>query len=231
MPVHTDESVGLWLVDGSMLQPVYNLRLKNTRSFRIDEGAVGRCYRTGEILRCSDVSSHIWSDDVVSFCRANEVLRFLLFPLNVGRIRIGVLGIFGRVPDADITSKVHELLPRVTELALYLVLGEAVLSGYGPSLEQIREETSPGAYHLPKGMQMDTLSRVYNCVLSSAAPMSAQDVGKLLQFSSVTARKYLEYLAQTKLVECVVSYGRPGRPLKTYKASSRSHRFPPIRPQ
>jgi len=73
----------------------------------------------------------------------------------------------------------------------------------------------PGAAdrgHAPKGLSDTTLDAVATCLRTAAAPMSADDVGRDLGLSRVSARRYLECLADQGLVGQTRRYGQPGRP-------------------
>lgn len=76
--------------------------------------------------------------------------------------------------------------------------------------------TSAGG--LPKGLTRETLDRVRQAV--RAAPsggLSAAEVAAALDLSRVTARRYLEHLADTGIVERAGRYGTPGRPQVEYR--------------
>ncbi|OUE19597.1 Transcriptional regulatory protein DcuR [Clavibacter michiganensis] len=78
---------------------------------------------------------------------------------------------------------------------------------------------------LPKGMSAETLDLVRGIARGSAAPsgtgsvdgVSAAEVSAVLDVSRVTARRYLEYLADVGQVERVPRYGTPGRPELGYR--------------
>nr|WP_204331274.1 response regulator [Geodermatophilus sabuli] len=69
---------------------------------------------------------------------------------------------------------------------------------------------------LPKGMARETLDAVVAAV--RAAPgLSAAETAELIGASRITARRYLEYLADTGLVERTPRYGGAGRPEMEYR--------------
>ena len=71
---------------------------------------------------------------------------------------------------------------------------------------------------LPKGLTRETLDRVRTAV--RAAPTgatSATELAAALDLSRVTARRYLEHLADTGVVERASRYGAPGRPEVEYR--------------
>lgn len=72
------------------------------------------------------------------------------------------------------------------------------------------------AASLPKGLDAGTLDRVLAVLRASVTPLSAAEVGALTGTSRVTARRYLEHLAETGRVERSSRYGGPGRPEVEY---------------
>jgi response regulator of citrate/malate metabolism len=77
--------------------------------------------------------------------------------------------------------------------------------------------TTSGA-DLPKGLTRETLDRVRAAVRSApAGGMSAAELAAALDLSRVTARRYLEHLADTGVVERSARYGTPGRPEVEYR--------------
>lgn len=69
---------------------------------------------------------------------------------------------------------------------------------------------------LPKGLSSPTLDTVSTHLRASADPRSASEVAAHLELSRVTARRYLEHLADTGLVTRTQRYGSPGRPEVAY---------------
>jgi response regulator of citrate/malate metabolism len=77
--------------------------------------------------------------------------------------------------------------------------------------------TTSGA-DLPKGLTRETLDRVRAAVRDApAGAMSAAELAAMLDLSRVTARRYLEHLADTGVVERAGRYGTPGRPEVEYR--------------
>jgi response regulator of citrate/malate metabolism len=74
---------------------------------------------------------------------------------------------------------------------------------------------SPGATP-PKGMSQETLREVTSALRAAAAPMSATEVAEAVGASRVTARRYLEHLAETGQAERRPRYGGSGRPEMEY---------------
>jgi response regulator of citrate/malate metabolism len=75
--------------------------------------------------------------------------------------------------------------------------------------------TGPG--QLPKGMSADTLREVTTALRASGAALSATEVAAKVGSSRVTARRYLEYLAEADQVERRPRYGGSGRPEVEYR--------------
>jgi response regulator of citrate/malate metabolism len=68
----------------------------------------------------------------------------------------------------------------------------------------------------PKGLADSTLTPVVSFLQAQAVPVSASELMAPLGLSRVTARRYLEYLADTGLVLRAARYGTPGRPENEY---------------
>ena len=69
---------------------------------------------------------------------------------------------------------------------------------------------------LPKGMSTDTLEAVADLLKRAAAPLSASEVSVELAMSRITARRYLEHLAEAQSVLRSPRYGTRGRPELEY---------------
>jgi response regulator of citrate/malate metabolism len=69
---------------------------------------------------------------------------------------------------------------------------------------------------LPKGMGRDTLDAVVSAV-RGADGLSAAEVAERIGASRITARRYLEYLAEAGLVSRLPRYGGAGRPEHEYR--------------
>ena len=74
---------------------------------------------------------------------------------------------------------------------------------------------SPDA--LPKGLDQSTLDLVLGVLRASESGLSAAEVGGRMGASRVTARRYLEHLAETGRVARSPRYGGPGRPEVEYR--------------
>jgi response regulator of citrate/malate metabolism len=69
---------------------------------------------------------------------------------------------------------------------------------------------------LPKGMGRETLDAVVAAVRAGDG-LSAAETGELIGASRITARRYLEYLADTGVVDRAPRYGGTGRPEMEYR--------------
>jgi response regulator of citrate/malate metabolism len=74
-----------------------------------------------------------------------------------------------------------------------------------------------GATPLPKGMSAETLREVTDVLRASGAGLSATEVGEAIGASRVTARRYLEHLADQALLGRRQRYGGGGRPEVEYR--------------
>ncbi|HEY5224424.1 MAG TPA: response regulator [Microbacteriaceae bacterium] len=70
---------------------------------------------------------------------------------------------------------------------------------------------------LDKGLTEETLGRVVARLRTADDAASAAEIALGLGISRVTARRYLEYLAELELVERSPRYGAPGRPELEYR--------------
>lgn len=75
---------------------------------------------------------------------------------------------------------------------------------------------APTELPLPKGLSPSTLDAVSNYLKEQGTPVSATEVMGPLGMSRVTARRYLEYLADAGTVSRAPRYGTPGRPENEY---------------
>ncbi|GAB3523044.1 response regulator [Arthrobacter monumenti] len=76
---------------------------------------------------------------------------------------------------------------------------------------------TPGTVDLPKGMSEPTLAAVVELLQRGARPISASEVVTELGISRVTARRYLEHLADDRSAIRTPRYGTPGRPEYEYR--------------
>jgi len=78
---------------------------------------------------------------------------------------------------------------------------------------------APSELPLPKGLSGSTLDSVQDFMKSQSGAVSASEVMEALGMSRVTARRYLEYLADAGTVSRTARYGAPGRPENEYRWS------------
>jgi response regulator of citrate/malate metabolism len=72
---------------------------------------------------------------------------------------------------------------------------------------------------LPKGISRESLDAVVAALgAAGTAGLTASEVGASLGTSRITARRYLEHLADTGLAERSARYGRAGRPQVEYRS-------------
>ncbi|NKX54981.1 response regulator [Arthrobacter mobilis] len=76
---------------------------------------------------------------------------------------------------------------------------------------------APADLPLPKGLSASTLAAVTEFVRDAPAAVSAAEVMEALGISRVTARRYLEHLADAGRLERSARYGTPGRPENEYR--------------
>lgn len=69
---------------------------------------------------------------------------------------------------------------------------------------------------LPKGIDEITLGKVKAVFQEKGEGLSAEEVGKEIGASRITARRYLEYLSSIQEVKAEVVYGIVGRPERKY---------------
>jgi response regulator of citrate/malate metabolism len=96
--------------------------------------------------------------------------------------------------------------------------GEEVVQG---EVDQLFGLLRTSSTTLPKGLSADTLQAVTER-LRAAGPLSASEVAEATGTSRVTARRYLEHLADSGLAERQSRYGRAGRPEVEYRWQSRT---------
>lgn len=76
--------------------------------------------------------------------------------------------------------------------------------------------TPTGDSGLPKGVSRESLDQVSGALLADTG-RTAVEVADLVGVSRVTARRYLEHLADTGLAERTLRYGTTGRPQVEYR--------------
>lgn len=72
--------------------------------------------------------------------------------------------------------------------------------------------------HTPKGIDNTTLLTLKQTITQlDKREFSAEEIGHIMHFSRVTARRYLEYLESEGILSLVLNYNTGGRPKRIYK--------------
>ena len=79
----------------------------------------------------------------------------------------------------------------------------------------IRNEKEP-VVTLPKGLDKNTLSVVWKCILTFDAMFTTEEVSAKVGISRVSIRKYLEFLKSVRLLKLDLHRGSVGRPVYKY---------------
>ncbi|MEC5180987.1 response regulator [Arthrobacter sp. CG_A4] len=94
-------------------------------------------------------------------------------------------------------------------------------SGAGASQSDVDQAfaslRAPSELPLPKGLSESTLESVQDFMKQQTGAVSASEVMDALGMSRVTARRYLEYLADAGTASRAARYGAPGRPENEYR--------------
>lgn len=93
--------------------------------------------------------------------------------------------------------------------------GDIVQEEVDQVFEVLRSASAPAA--LPKGVSHDTLREVTSVLRSSGHGMSASNVAQSVGTSRITARRYLEHLADVGLADRHTHYRARGRPEVQYR--------------
>ena len=76
---------------------------------------------------------------------------------------------------------------------------------------------TPVAQQLPKGLSPETLESIRQYLRARGTGVSAAELTEAVGVSRVTARRYLEHLADAGELIRSARYGTPGRPEKEYR--------------
>ena len=68
-----------------------------------------------------------------------------------------------------------------------------------------------------KGIEEITLQKVKDVFMQTDKPQTVDDLVRKTQISKTTARRYLEYCVQTKLLNVEINHGKIGRPERLYR--------------
>lgn len=99
---------------------------------------------------------------------------------------------------------------------------EGEVSGQGEVDRALAALRGSGASALPKGLTQDTFDAVTAELRRAPEGLSAQAVAERVGVSRVTARRYLEHLVDTGVVQRVPQYGGVGRPELLYRITVQS---------
>lgn len=83
-------------------------------------------------------------------------------------------------------------------------------------LKKKHDENTETFNELPKGLNKSTLEQIIYFLKGQKEVKSAEDVAEGIGIARVTARRYLEYLKESNIIELDVKYGGVGRPINRY---------------
>ncbi|MER7112708.1 response regulator [Streptomyces sp. NPDC000229] len=84
-------------------------------------------------------------------------------------------------------------------------------------VDQIFGTRPPGSRELPKGLAAHTADLVERILRDHPSGLSATECAEAGSLSRVSARRYLEYFAETGRAEVTLRYGGTGRPERRYR--------------
>jgi response regulator of citrate/malate metabolism len=96
------------------------------------------------------------------------------------------------------------------------VVGPGEVGGQNDVDRMLSELRTPGQGPLPKGLSGSTLESITAALADAAEGMSAAAVATAVGIARVTARRYLEYLADNGITQRRPHYGSVGRPEVRY---------------
>ncbi|MFI1469852.1 response regulator [Streptomyces wuyuanensis] len=132
----------------------------------------------------------------------------------------------GTVRTALRAGALHYLIKPFSPAALQEQLRHvASLRSRLESLDEARQEDvdqlfgtrPPGSRELPKGLAAHTADLVDRILREHPEGMSASECAEAGSLSRVSARRYLEYFAETGRAEVTLRYGGTGRPERRYR--------------
>lgn len=96
--------------------------------------------------------------------------------------------------------------------------GEEINQAEIDELFQVDHKIDSASFVLPKGLAKTTLSRISKQIIAwQGVTFSTAELAVSIGVSSVSTRKYLNYLAEQKLIETDIAYQETGRPLTNYQ--------------
>ncbi len=118
-------------------------------------------------------------------------------------------------------SALQEQLQHVASLRNRLdALDEARQEARQEDVDRIFGTRPPGSRELPKGLAAHTADLMERVLRNHPEGLSASQCAEAGSLSRVSARRYLEYFAETGRAEVTLRYGGTGRPERCYRAVS-----------
>lgn len=99
---------------------------------------------------------------------------------------------------------------RVQLIKDHVVLSQSDLDG------QVFAPVLPDNALLPKGLDRNTIKRVWDKVLETNSAFSAEEMATTVGLSPVSIRKYLKHFQNVDLLSAEIVYGAVGRPIYKY---------------
>ncbi len=117
-------------------------------------------------------------------------------------------------------SRVHQTLTDYKQFKQQLSQRATVDQG---EIDQILRKVPEKKLRItPKGIDITTLNSLKTILHEEAMiDFSAEDIGKRMNVSRVTARRYLEFLESEGLIRLVLNYNTGGRPRRLYQVVER----------
>ncbi|MEW9121071.1 MAG: response regulator [Thermotaleaceae bacterium] len=81
----------------------------------------------------------------------------------------------------------------------------------------LNPQPESGEEQLPKGLNQVTLDSILSFLQQNHEYFTSMELAQALGIARVTARRYLEYLSENKIVEIELEYGNVGRPIHKYR--------------
>ncbi len=82
---------------------------------------------------------------------------------------------------------------------------------------RILHKDLPAHTELPKGLDRNTLRRVWTRIAATGAAFSSEDMARAVGISRVSMRKYLDFLTRQGVLDVDAVYGAIGRPVYKYR--------------
>ncbi|MGW7364868.1 response regulator [Streptomyces sp. NPDC054841] len=111
-------------------------------------------------------------------------------------------------------AALHEQMRHVASLRTRI---DALDEARQEDVDQIFGTRPPGSRELPKGLAAHTADLVDRILRAHPEGVSASECAEAGSLSRVSARRYLEYFAETGRAEVTLKYGGTGRPERRYR--------------